>query len=63
MLRHTRMAICSRHYGDELPTMRAMRSRLLAYAKGIPGTKPLRPALSRVASLAELEDLLAPLCA
>ena len=61
MLRHTRMAIESRHYGDELPTMRAMRSRLLAYAKGIPGTKPLRPALSRVASLAELEDLLAPL--
>lgn len=61
MLRHTRMAIESRHYGDELPTMRAMRSRLLAYAKGIPGTKPLRPALSRVASLAELEALLAPL--
>lgn len=61
MLRHTRMAIESRHYGDELPTMRAMRSRLLAYAKGIPGAKPLRPALSRVASLAELEAILAPL--
>lgn len=58
MLRHTRMALESRHYGDELPTMRAMRSRLLAYAKGIPGTKPLRPALSRIASLPELEHLL-----
>lgn len=61
MLRHVRMAIESRHYGDELPTMRAMRARLLAYAKGIPGTKPLRPALSRVASMAELQALLAPL--
>lgn len=58
MLRHTRMAIESRHYGDELPTMRAMRSRLLAYAKGIPGAKPLRPALARVASLAELQSIL-----
>ncbi len=58
MLRHTRMALESRHYGEELPTMRAMRARLLAYAKGIPGTKPLRPRLSRVASYAELEDIL-----
>ena len=32
--------------------------RLLAYAKGIPGTKPLRPRLSRVASYAELTDIL-----
>ncbi len=58
MLRHTRLAIESGHYGDGLPTMRAMRARLLAYAKGIPGTKPLRPQLSRVASYAELEDIL-----
>lgn len=61
MLRHTRMAIESAHYGDELVTMRAMRARLLAYAKGIPGSKPLRPALARVSSLAELQDILAPL--
>ncbi len=58
MLRHTRMAIESQHYGNELVTMRAMRARLLAYAKGIPGTRPLRPQLSRVASYAELEDIL-----
>ena len=38
--------------------MRAMRSRLLAYAKGIPGTKPLRPRLSRVASYEELCSIL-----
>ena len=37
------------------------RARLLAYAKGIPGTKPLRPQLSRVASLAELESILSTL--
>jgi len=61
MLRHTRMAIESAHYGDELITMRAMRARLLAYAKGIPGSKPLRPALARVSSLTELQDILAPL--
>lgn len=61
MLRHTRMAIESRHYGDELVTMRAMRARLLAYAKGIPGTKALRPALSRVASYAGLEAMLSGL--
>lgn len=61
MLRHARLAVESRHYGDELPTMRAMRSRLLAYAKGIPGTKALRPQLSRVSSLAELQDILSPL--
>ncbi len=58
MLRHTRLAIESRHYGEELPTMRAMRARLLAYGKGIPGTKPLRPRLSRVASYEELEEIL-----
>ncbi len=58
MLRHTRMAIDSQHYGDELVTMRAMRARLLAYAKGIPGTKPLRPQLARVSSYGELENIL-----
>ena len=61
MLRHTRMAIESEHYGNELITMRAMRARLLAYAKGIPGSKPLRPALARVSSLQELQDILSPL--
>ena len=61
MLRHTRMAIESAHYGDELVTMRAMRARLLAYAKGIPGSKPLRPQLARVSSLQELQDILTPL--
>ncbi len=58
MLRHTRMALDSGHYGTEIATMRAMRARLLAYAKGIPGTKAIRPQLSRVGSYPELEDML-----
>lgn len=59
ILRHVRMAIGSGHYGAELPTMRAMRSRILAYAKGIPGAKPLRPRLARVSSYSELDETLA----
>lgn len=62
MLRHTRMALDSGHYGTEIATMRAMRARLLAYAKGIPGTKAIRPHLSRVGSYPELEDILLNLC-
>lgn len=61
MLRHTRMALESQHYGSELTTMRAMRARLLAYAKGIPGSKPLRPQLSRVESYDALVSLVEPL--
>lgn len=58
MWRHACMAVQSGHYGSEEATMRAMRSRLLAYAKGIPGSRPLRPALARVGTLAELDELL-----
>lgn len=61
ILRHARMAIESGHYGAEDVTMRAMRSRLLTYAKGIPGSKQLRPLLARVNSYIELESLLLPL--
>ncbi len=58
MLRHTQLALASGHYGSELTTMRAMRSRLLAYAKGLAGAKAHRPSLARVASLDELEEIL-----
>ena len=61
ILRHARMAIESGHYGAEDVTMRAMRSRLLTYAKGIPGSKQLRPLLARVNNYTELESLLLPL--
>lgn len=61
ILRHARMAIESGHYGAEDVTMRAMRSRLLTYAKGIPASKQLRPLLARVNNYTELESLLLPL--
>ena len=34
-----------------------MRSRLMAYSKGFPGGKHLRSSLSKVRSVAELEDI------
>ncbi|WP_300666092.1 tRNA-dihydrouridine synthase, partial [uncultured Akkermansia sp.] len=61
ILRHARMALESRHYGDELHTMRHMRSRILAYTKGFPGAKEMRSRLVRVSSMSELEDLLSNL--
>ena len=63
LLRHVRCAIGSAIYGDEACTVRAMRARILAYAKGIPGSKRLRPALARVGSYAELGELAAILLA
>lgn len=61
ILRHTQMALDSGHYGDELHTMRHMRSRILAYTKGFPGAKEMRSRLVRVSSLRELEELLSGL--
>lgn len=61
ILRHARMALESRHYGDELHTMRHMRSRILVYTKGFPGAKEMRSRLVRVSSMPELEDLLSKL--
>lgn len=63
LLRHVRCTIISAIYGDEASTMRTMRARILAYAKSIPGSGPLRPALARVSSYAELEGLAAILLA
>lgn len=47
------------HRGEERIAMQGMRSRLMAYTRGLPGARPLRGHLSSVASLAELEDLIA----
>jgi tRNA-dihydrouridine synthase B len=44
---------------DERAAMKAMRSRLMAYTRGMPGAPRLRDRLARVESLAELEDLAA----
>jgi tRNA-dihydrouridine synthase B len=45
--------------GDERMAMKAMRSRLMAYTRGMPGGPRLRSRLARLESLAELEDLAA----
>jgi tRNA-dihydrouridine synthase len=41
---------------DERMAMKAMRSRLMAYTRGMPGGPRLRDRLAHVESLAELED-------
>ena len=45
--------------GDEDLAMKAMRARLMAYTRGLPGGARLRERLSHVASLTELEDIAA----
>jgi len=60
LLRHSRLALQSTRYqGTELQTMRAMRTRLMAYTQGLPGGKQLRVRFCKVESLAELEDIVA----
>ncbi len=57
--RHCKLAIESNRYGDERHTMQAMRSRLMAYSKGMQGGKNLRMQFCHVESLARLEDIAA----
>jgi nifR3 family TIM-barrel protein len=59
MLRHTRLAVTSNRYGDELRAMRAMRNRLMTYTQGLPGSKHLRMKFCHVESIMQLEDIAA----
>jgi nifR3 family TIM-barrel protein len=59
MLRHTRLAVTSNRYGDELRAMRAMRNRLMTYTQGLPGSKHLRMKFCHVESVMQLEDITA----
>lgn len=59
MVRHCRLMIESHRNGDELQTMRSMRSRLMNYTKCLPAGKLLRVRFAHIASLTELEDLAA----
>ena len=59
MVRHCRLMVESHRNGDELQTMRSMRSRLMNYTKSLPAGKLLRIRFAHIASLAELEDLAA----
>ncbi len=44
---------------DERIAMQGMRSRLMAYTRGMPGARPLRSHLALVSSLMQLDDLIA----
>ena len=57
--RHAAMAIARRTKGDEHHTMMSLRSRFMAYTKGLPGGKHLRVRFSHVSSLMELDDIAA----
>ena len=57
ILRHCRMAAASGRHGDERRTMMAMRARLVAYCKGFPGARELRPRLTHVESLDEIQAI------
>ena len=52
ILRHCRLAV--EEWGSEEPALRSMRSRLMAYTKGFPGSKGLREKFQHVSSLAEI---------
>jgi tRNA-dihydrouridine synthase B len=57
--RHARLAVERATRGDEHHTLMSLRSRFMAYTKGIPGGKHLRVRFSHVSSLMELEDIAA----
>lgn len=57
--RHARLAIARGTKGSESHTMMSLRSRFMAYTKGLPGGKILRQRFSHVSSIMELEDIAA----
>ena len=57
ILRHCRWKV--RDEGSELHAMQAMRTRLMAYSRGMPEAKLLRAQFAHVSSLVELEDIAA----
>jgi nifR3 family TIM-barrel protein len=57
ILRHCRWKV--EVEGSELHAMQAMRTRLMAYSRGMPEAKQLRARFAHVASIAEMEDIAA----
>ena len=56
--KHCREAVQWGRYGHEKQTLMAMRSRLMAYSKGLPSGKRLRQRMSQIVSINEI-DLMA----
>jgi nifR3 family TIM-barrel protein len=57
IIRHCRWKVEA--MGSELHALQCMRSRLMAYSRGMPGARELRLRFAHVASLVELEDIAA----
>lgn len=55
ILRHCRWKVQA--MGSELHAMQCLRTRLMAYSRGMPEAKQLRARFAHVASIAELEDI------
>jgi tRNA-dihydrouridine synthase B len=55
IMRHCRLAV--ERSGEEPHTMAAMRSRLMAYSRGLPAAKQLRDKFAHVSSLAQLAEI------
>jgi tRNA-dihydrouridine synthase B len=53
--RHCRLAV--EEWGCEDQAIRSMRSRLMAYSKGLPNGKSLRERFQHVSTLAEIEEM------
>ncbi|MDF1862827.1 MAG: tRNA dihydrouridine synthase DusB [Verrucomicrobiales bacterium] len=59
IFRHARMLIEWGKFSAEKFAMQSLRSRLMAYSKGLPAGKTLRTRFSTVNSISELEDIAA----
>ncbi|MDF1658336.1 MAG: tRNA dihydrouridine synthase DusB [Verrucomicrobiales bacterium] len=59
ILRHARLLIEWGKFSHEKFAMQSLRSRLMAYSKGLPGGKLLRSRFATLNSIGELEDLAA----
>jgi tRNA-dihydrouridine synthase len=57
IVRHCRLMV--QRFGNELHAMACMRSRLMAYSRGMPQAKQLRASFAHVASIAALEEIAA----
>lgn len=62
IIRHTEMALEWGKFPNEKFTLMGLRSRYMAYTKGMPGGKTLRGRLSKVASLDELKNISGQYC-
>lgn len=59
MLRHARLAMATGRFDSERFLMQSLRSRLMAYSKGLPGGRALRQRFCNIQSIMELEEIAA----